>query len=44
MEKAKVEVKKKFYDTELKNRGIENIIKLALIFKGKEVLIEQVGD
>lgn len=29
------------YDTELQTRGVKNIIKLALVFKGKEVLIEQ---
>ena len=35
------QVNKKLYDTELKNRGIKNIIKLALVFKGKEVVIKQ---
>lgn len=42
MGKAIVQVTKKLYDTELKARGINNIIKLALVFKGKEVLIKQV--
>lgn len=44
MKVAKEQINKKLYDTELKNRGIKNIIKLALVFKGKEVLIEQVID
>ena len=42
MEKAITQVNKKLYDTELKARGVKNIIKLALVFKGKEVLIRQV--
>ncbi|MGL5085732.1 MAG: AAA family ATPase, partial [Clostridium sp.] len=42
MDKAINQVNKKLYDTELKARGVNNIIKLALVFKGKEVLIRQV--
>lgn len=41
MKKAIDQLNKKLYDTELKNRGIQNIIKLALVFKGKEVLISE---
>ncbi|MEG0613601.1 MAG: AAA family ATPase [Clostridium sp.] len=41
MDKAITQVNKKLYDTELKSRGVNNIIKLALVFKGKEVLIKQ---
>ncbi|MEG2918187.1 MAG: AAA family ATPase, partial [Clostridium sp.] len=41
MDKAITQVNKKLYDTELKARGVNNIIKLALVFKGKEVLIRQ---
>ncbi|MGL4911790.1 MAG: PD-(D/E)XK nuclease domain-containing protein, partial [Romboutsia sp.] len=35
------QIDKKLYDTELINRGIDNIIKVALSFKGKEVMIEE---
>ncbi|MGL6108169.1 AAA family ATPase [Romboutsia sp.] len=41
LEVALKQIDKKLYDTELINRGINNIIKVALSFKGKEVLIEQ---
>lgn len=42
MEKAIEQINKQLYDTELKTRGVDNIIKLALVFKGKEVLIKEV--
>lgn len=42
MEKAIEQINKQLYDTELKTCGVENIIKIALVFKGKEVLIQQV--
>lgn len=42
MTNALNQINKKLYDTELKNRGVEKIIKLALVFKGKEVMIQQV--
>ncbi len=42
MEKAIEQVNKKLYETELKNRGIDNIMKIAMVFKGKEVLIKEV--
>lgn len=35
------QIEEKKYDTELKNRGIENIIKLAIVFNRKEVHIKQ---
>ncbi|SFB40408.1 AAA family ATPase [Clostridium frigidicarnis] len=41
MDNALNQINKKLYDTELTNRGVLNIIKLALVFKGKEVLINQ---
>lgn len=41
MDNALNQINKKLYDTELTNRGVSNIIKLALVFKGKEVLINQ---
>lgn len=42
LEKALNQINKKIYETELKTRGIKNIIKIALIFKGKEVIIKKV--
>lgn len=42
VENAKRQINKKLYDTELKTRNIKKIIKIVLVFKGKEVLIEQV--
>lgn len=42
MENAIDQINKKLYDTELKNKGINNIVKIALVFKGKEVLVHQV--
>lgn len=44
LEKALTQINKKLYDTELKNRGISNIIKIAFSFKGKEVLIKSIND
>ncbi|MEG2290507.1 MAG: AAA family ATPase [Clostridium sp.] len=41
MENAIKQINNKLYDTELKTRGVENIIKIALVFKGKEVFIKQ---
>lgn len=41
MDNALNQINKNLYDTELTNRGVSNIIKLALVFKGKEVLINQ---
>lgn len=35
------QIEEKQYDTELKNRGINNIIKLAVVFNGKEVHIKE---
>ena len=41
LEMAISQVNKNLYDTELKSHGVKNIIKLALAFKGKEVLIKK---
>ena len=38
------QIEDKKYDTELKNRGVENIIKLAMVFNGKEVHIKRGPD
>ncbi|MGL6105239.1 AAA family ATPase [Romboutsia sp.] len=35
------QIEDKKYDTTLKSRGIDNIIKLAIVFNGKEVYIKQ---
>ena len=35
------QIEDKKYDTTLKSRGIDNIIKLAIVFNGKEVHIKQ---
>lgn len=35
------QIEEKQYNTELKNRGINNIIKLAVVFNGKEVHIKE---
>ena len=42
MEKAVAQVTKQLNDTGLKERGVKKIIKLAMAFKGKEVLIKEV--
>lgn len=44
MDNAIDQINKKLYDTELISRGIENIIKIALVFKGKEVVIKEVSN
>ncbi|MGL6104722.1 PD-(D/E)XK nuclease domain-containing protein, partial [Romboutsia sp.] len=38
---ALAQIEDKKYDTELKARGIDNIIKLAIVFNGKEVHLKQ---
>lgn len=35
------QIEDKKYDTELRNRGIKNIIKLAIVFSGKDVYIRE---
>ncbi|MEG0297922.1 MAG: AAA family ATPase [Clostridium sp.] len=35
------QIEKNQYDTELKNKGIKSIIKIAIVFNGKEVYIKQ---
>lgn len=34
------QIEEKQYDTELKARGIEKIIKLGIVFRGKEAFIK----
>ncbi|MGL5615118.1 MAG: AAA family ATPase [Sarcina sp.] len=41
IDEALLQIEEMKYDTELKARGIKNIIKLAVIFNGKEVHIKQ---
>lgn len=41
MTNALNQINKKLYETELKSRGVTNIIKLALVFKGKKVMINK---
>lgn len=41
LDEALDQIEKKKYDTELKNRGIKEIIKLAIVFNGKEVHIKK---
>jgi hypothetical protein len=38
---ALAQIKEKKYDTELIERGIENIKKLAVVFSGKEVYVKE---
>ncbi|MGG7056940.1 AAA family ATPase [Clostridium tertium] len=43
IEEAKKQIEDKKYETELLNRGITNIKKLVIVFKGKEVYINDVS-
>ena len=40
IEKAKLQIEEKKYETELIKRGIKDIVKLAIVFRGKEVMVE----
>jgi hypothetical protein len=40
LERAKTQIEEKKYEAELINRGINDIMKLAIAFKGKEVIME----
>ena len=40
-EEALRQIEDKKYETSLKSRGIENILKLAIVFKGKDILIKK---
>ena len=40
LELAKIQLEEKKYETELIRRGVKDIIKLAIAFKGKEVIME----
>ena len=42
IEEAKTQIEEKKYKTELLSRGITNIKKLVIVFKGKEVCIKDV--
>nr|WP_297712692.1 AAA family ATPase [Clostridium sp.] len=42
IEEAKTQIEEKKYETELLNRGITNIKKLVIVFKGKEVCVNDV--
>ena len=42
IEEAKTQIEEKKYKTELLNRGITNIKKLVIVFKGKEVFVNDV--
>ncbi len=44
IETALAQIEEKKYETELRERGIENIIKLAIVFIGKDVYLKAVGD
>ena len=39
IKEAKTQIKDKKYETELLSRGITNIKKLVIVFKGKEVSV-----
>ncbi|MGL5087436.1 MAG: PD-(D/E)XK nuclease domain-containing protein, partial [Clostridium sp.] len=41
MDEALEQIEKMKYDTELKSRGVENIVKLGVVFNKKEVHIKQ---
>lgn len=43
IEEAKNQIEDKKYEIELLNRGITNIKKLAIVFKGKEVSVNDVS-
>ena len=43
IEEAKQQIEDKKYETELLNRGITNIKKLVIVFKGKEVFVTDVS-
>ena len=43
IEEAKDQIEDKKYETELLNRGITNIKKLVIVFKGKEVFVNDVS-
>ena len=43
IEEAKNQIEEKRYETELLNRGITNIKKLVIVFKGKEVFVNDVS-
>jgi Protein of unknown function (DUF1703). len=40
-EEALKQIEEKKYETELVQKGVKNIIKLAIVFKGKEVKVTQ---
>ncbi|MGL5085045.1 MAG: PD-(D/E)XK nuclease domain-containing protein, partial [Clostridium sp.] len=42
IEEAKKQIEDKKYETELLHRGITNIKKLAIVFKGKEAFVNDV--
>ena len=42
IEEAKKQIEDKKYETELLSRGITNIKKLVIVFKGKEVSVNDV--
>ena len=42
-EEALERIEDKKYETILRSRGIENILKLAIVFKGKEVFIKTIN-
>ena len=42
IEEAKTQIEEKKYEMELLNRGIKNIKKLVIVFKGKEVFVNDV--
>jgi hypothetical protein len=41
VEAALAQIEEKKYETELIDRGIKNIKKLAVVFKGKEVTVKE---
>ena len=43
LEKALNQIEEKGYEKELLDRGIENILKLAIVFDGKEVWVKTVS-
>ena len=42
VESALAQIEEKKYETELIDRGIKNIKKLAVVFKGKEVTVKDI--
>jgi hypothetical protein len=37
------QIEEKKYETELRERGVKKIKKLAVVFKGKDVTVKEVG-